>query len=132
MSKYAYDPGGEKPPAPTYSFGALAGNFVFTAGIVAIDAEGKAVHLGDAEAQTAYVLDVIGKILRAKDAGYDDVAMVHVYLKTMEDYQAMNRAYIRYFPDRPPPRFCVQTQLVREEWLVEIVAVAYREKGGAA
>ena len=37
----------------------------------------------------------------------------------------MNKAYAEYFSENPPARYCIQAPLVREEFLVEIAAIAY-------
>lgn len=124
MSRFTFGPQGEVPPSPMYSFGASADGFVFTAGIVAIDAQGATQHPGDAQAQTRYVLDTIGRILNEKGCGFDDVLLTQIYLKSMDDYKAMNVAYSDYFPVNPPPRFCIAAGLVKDDWLVEIAAIA--------
>ena len=107
-----------------YSFGASADGLVFTAGIVAIDTQGVTQHVGDAEAQTRHVLDTVGRILESKGCGFEDVVIAHIYLKTMDDYKAMNKAYGDYFRVAPPARFCVAAGLVKDDWLVEIAVVA--------
>ena len=124
MSQHAFNPPGRIPASPMYSHGAVAGGLIFTAGIVAIDEKGQTQHVGDAGAQTHHILATIGDILAARNASFDDVLMVHVYLKTMDDYAAMNAVYADVFPAPRPARFCVAAGLVKDDWLVEIAVVA--------
>lgn len=108
-----------------YSLGAAAsGPFLFTAGIVALDANGDTVGHGDARAQTAHVLDMIRAILSEAGADFSDVIQTQIYLRDMDDYAAMNEVYRQFFSPPFPARFCVQAKLVKPDWLVEIAAIA--------
>lgn len=108
-----------------YSLGAAApGPFVFTAGIVAIDANGDTVGPGDARAQTAYVLEVIRAIVSGAGADLSDVIQTQIFLRDLDDYAAVNEVYQQHFSAPFPARFCVQAQLVKPDWLVEIAVIA--------
>ena len=124
MSRHAFNPPGETPPSPMYSFGASAEGWVHTSGIVAIDERGVTQHSGDARAQTDFVLCRIGKILAQRDCSFDDVVLAQIFLKSMSDYQDMNSAYATYFPSNAPARFCISAGLVKDDWLVEINVIA--------
>lgn len=53
------------------------------------------------------------------------VVMNQIFLKDLADYAAMNAVYKEYFPENPPARYCIQTPLVRPDFLVELATTAY-------
>ena len=117
-------PGLPEPIAP-YSMGTKAGNTVYVSGIVPIDSGGKTVGVGDARAQTRFVIQTIEKILHAGGASLRDVAFNTVLIKDMADYAAVNEVYGEYFGKHPPARYCIAAKLVRDDLLVEIASIAH-------
>jgi aminoacrylate peracid reductase len=83
------------------------------------------LHVGDAAAQTRHVLDVIKVTLEAAGATLADVAFNHIFLKDLGDYAAFNAVYAEYFPGQKPARYCIKTELVKPECLVEIASIAH-------
>ncbi len=124
MSRQPIIPKGSAPPLAPYSPGAKAGNILCTSGVLALDAEGKLIGAGDVGTQTRYVLEAIRRILEAGGATLDDIVQNQIFLADMKDYAAMNKVYGEFFPKSPPARFCVQTPLVKPEFLVEIASLA--------
>lgn len=112
-------------PIAPYSAAARAGNTVYVSGVIALGEGGIVLHVGDAEAQTRHVLDVIATTLAAAGATLADVAMNHIFLKDLADYAAFNRVYAEYFPGAKPARYCIRCDLVKPECLVEIASVAH-------
>lgn len=112
-------------PAYPYSPGAKGGNYVFTAGQVAWDETGAVTGLGDIRAQTVQTLNNVVSVLAEGGAVLSDVLKCNVYLKNMNDFQAMNEVFASVFPDDPPARTTVQAALAEPEMLVEIEAIAY-------
>jgi len=53
----------------------------------------------------------------------EDVVKVTVYLSNMEDFDAMNKVYSRFFREKPPARTTIQAKLWRNI-MVEIDAIA--------
>jgi endoribonuclease L-PSP len=112
-----------KPVGP-YSQAVVANGFVFVAGQVPIDpSTGKVVEGGIRE-QTRRVLENVKAILEASGSSLEKVVKVNVYLKRAEDFAAMNEVYSQYFPTEPPARTTVVTNMVREEFLIEIDVIA--------
>jgi aminoacrylate peracid reductase len=118
-------PKGSPPPLAPYSPGAKAGNVVYVSGTLAIDKEGKTVGVGDARAQTRFILESIRGVLEAAGGSLRDIAFNHIFLKDLKDYAAMNEVYREYFPSQQPARYCIRADLVRPEFLVEIAAIAH-------
>jgi len=117
-------PNAPKPVGP-YSPAIRVGNFVFVSGQGAIDpSSGKFVGEHDIKVQTKRVLDNIQNVLKGAGLSMEDVAKVTVFLKSAADFSGMNEVYRTFFPQAPPARSTVVTNLLFPEMLVEIEAVA--------
>ncbi len=112
-------------PIAPFSAGTRAGNTVYVSGTLALGERGVVLHVGDCEAQTRHVLEVIKTTLEAAGARLGDVAFNHIFLKDWADYPAMNKVYAEYFPGPKPARYCIQCGLVRPDCLVEIASIAH-------
>ena len=102
-----------------------AGDQIFVSGTVPVDGRGRIVGIGDVCAQTRCVLESIRDVLQAAGASLEDVVFNQVFLADLADFASMNEVYAEFFPENPPARYCVQTPLVREEFLVEIASTAW-------
>jgi aminoacrylate peracid reductase len=118
-------PPGSPPPLAPYSPGVKAGNTVYVSGTLAIGADGKTVGVGDVKAQTRHVLESIKSVVAAAGGSMKDVAFNQIFLASLADYDAMNEVYREYFPVDPPARYCIRADLVKPEFLVEIVSIAH-------
>ena len=107
-----------------YSQGIKANGFLFTAGQVALDPTTGQVVPGDVAAQTERVMKNLAAILRASGSGFDKVVRCGVFLKSMNDFAAMNEVYGRYFPSAPPARSTVEVSRLPKDVLVEIDVIA--------
>ena len=112
-------------PIAPYSAGAKAGNTVYVSGVLALGEGGIVLHVGDAAAQTRAVLETIKTTLEAAGATMADIAFNHIFLKDLADYAAFNTVYAEYFPGPKPARYCIKTELVKPDCLVEIASVAH-------
>jgi len=119
------DPPGAMLPIAPFVPGAKAGDFVFTAGTGAVDPQGNVVHIGDVRGQTRYTLNLIKDVVEAAGGTMADIVFNAIFIKDWKDYRAMNEVYEEFFPDTPPPRYCVQVGLVLPELLVEIQSIAH-------
>ncbi len=118
-------PPGSPPPLAPYSPGTKAGGFLYVSGTLAIGPNGETMGIGDAAAQTRYVLDSIKAVLEAGGGSLRSVVFNQIFLKDLADYVSMNAVYNEYFPEAPPARYCIQAPLVRPDFLVEIATTAY-------
>ena len=112
-------------PIAPYSAGAKAGNTVYVSGVLALGEGGTVLHPGDAAAQTRAVLETIKTTLEAAGATMADIAFNHIFLKDLADYAAFNSVYAEYFPGPKPARYCIKTELVKPDCLVEIASIAH-------
>jgi aminoacrylate peracid reductase len=125
MSVTPIIPVGSAPPLAPYSPAMKAGDWILVAGMLALDQAGNIVGVDDVQAQTRHVLEAIKATLAAGGATLADIVQNQIFLKDMRDYAKMNEVYASYFPQRPPARYCIRADLVKPEFLVEIVTTAY-------
>ena len=111
-------------PAAAYSQVVRKGSLVTTAGMIALDAEGKVVGEGDIAAQTRQVMANIEAALGAVGASLSDVVKTTIFLSDMAHYQGMNAVFNQYFQGNPPARSTVQAGLALPSLMVEIEAMA--------
>ncbi len=114
-----------------YSSAVVAsGHFVFTSGYVGFDpATGNPPD--GIEAQTEQALENLKVVLEASGSSLEHAVKVNVYLANVDDYEAMNKVYRRYFPTNRPARATVGSQLVRTNLLIEIEIVALVPEGAS-
>jgi enamine deaminase RidA (YjgF/YER057c/UK114 family) len=105
-----------------------ASEFLFIAGQVGADKEGKAA--GDFDSQSAQAFANLGAALASQGASFANVVEFTTYLVHSQDiakfmtYRA--REFPRLFPGGPypPNTLLIVDRLVREEFLIEVSAVA--------
>lgn len=107
-----------------YSQAIVAGPFVFTAGQIPIDPANGELVTGGISEQTERVLRNLESVLTAAGAGLRNVIKTTVYLSDMEDFNAMNRVYGRFFEELPPARSAVEVSRLPRDVMIEIEAVA--------
>jgi reactive intermediate/imine deaminase len=84
---------------------------------------------GDVKAQTKQVLDSLSATLQKAGSSIANVAAVHVYLKNVNDFAAMNEVYRTYWPKDPPVRTTIVSDFVRPTALVEMSMIAVPNGG---
>jgi len=116
-------------PIKTLPFSAArkAGNTLYVSGQVPRTAKGEDVR-ASVDAETRQVMDNLGRILEANGYTFDDVVFVNVYLKDIEDYHEMNKAYASYYDKKFPARACVGGSQIVFDFRVEISCIAYKEE----
>jgi 2-iminobutanoate/2-iminopropanoate deaminase len=106
-----------------YSQGIVAGEFLFTAGQIALDpATGEMVD-GDITAQAERVLANLEAVLRAANASWADVVKTTVYLMDLTDFPTVNEIYGRRLGGARPARSTVQVAALPRGALIEIDAI---------
>jgi 2-iminobutanoate/2-iminopropanoate deaminase len=76
------------------------------------------------EEQTRLTLENIKKCVEAAGGTMDDIFKVVIQLKDPADYRRMNAVRAEYFRKDQPISTCYKADLMREDILVEIEAVA--------
>ena len=116
---------GQAEPVSHYVHVVRAGPLVFVSGCVATDAQGQLVGGSDVVAQTRQVHENIKASLQAAGASFADVCKVTVFLKNIADREKVNTVRREYFGAHRPASTLVEiSRLVRDEFLIEIEAIA--------
>ena len=107
-----------------YSQAIKANGLIFTSGQIAIDPATQQVIAGDVAAQTDRVLRNLSEILEAAGSGLGKVVRCGVFLKNMNDFDAMNETYKKFFSTAPPARTTVEVARLPKDVLIEIDMIA--------
>ena len=107
-----------------YSQAIKANGFVFLSGQISLDPASQQLISGDVATQTERVLQNITGILDAAGTSLSRVVKTTVFLKSMNDFAAMNEVYGRHFSAEPPARSTVEVARLPKDVLVEIDVIA--------
>jgi enamine deaminase RidA (YjgF/YER057c/UK114 family) len=101
------------------------GRLVFISGMLAKDAQGKIVGVGDPEAQTRQVCENLKAAVEEAGGTLDDICRVDVYVRNMEHFDAIHAARRAYFsPPLPASTMVEVTKMTTPDALIEINAIA--------
>jgi 2-iminobutanoate/2-iminopropanoate deaminase len=101
-----------------------AAGWIAVSGQIGVDADEE--FGGDVTSQTRRALQNLEDRLRSHGVELAHVVKVNVFLTSMGDYELMNAAYAKFFPDAPPARTCVGVVGLPRGARVEIEAWAFR------
>ena len=101
-----------------------AGDFVFLTGQIPFQ-DGVPMTSGGIEEQTRVVLEAIRSTLAEAGCSLCDVVKSMVWLTDRADFPGFNAVYAEYFPDEPPARSAVVSNLLVDV-RVEVEVVAFR------
>ncbi len=109
-----------------YSQAVESKGVLFVSGQLGIDPATGSMVEGGIREQTERLLHNLKTILNAAGYNLADVVKCTVYLKDINDFQAMNEVYATFFDEAPPARAAFQVAALPLGALVEIEAVAVR------
>jgi 2-iminobutanoate/2-iminopropanoate deaminase len=107
-----------------YSQGITAGSLFFSAGQIPLDPTTMEVDGSDIETQSERVMRNLDAVVRAAGSSLDRVAKTTCFLADLNDFQAFNTIYGRWFGDHKPARSTVQVAKLPRGVLVEVECVA--------
>ena len=107
-----------------YSQAIVASGVVYCSGQIAMDPRTGELDPGDVGTQTHRVIDNLEAVLKAAGTDLSQVVKTTVFLKSMDDFQAMNAVYSARFGDSRPARACVEVSRLPRDVDVEIDAIA--------
>ena len=111
-----------------YSQAVVSGNMLFVSGQIPIDPQTGAFVEGAVKEQTEQVFKNLEAIITASDFAIADVVSCTVYLKSMNDFAAMNEVYAKHFATDYPSRATVEVARLPKDALVEISCIAVKGK----
>jgi enamine deaminase RidA (YjgF/YER057c/UK114 family) len=100
------------------------GRLVFISGMTARNTDGGVTGIGDIAAQTHQVCQNLKAAIEAAGGTLDDIARVDVYVRNMEDFDAIHTVRRQYFTGVAPASTMVEvSKFVNKDYLIEINAV---------
>ena len=112
--------------AGAYSHLVEAGGFLFITGMDPMDIEKGLIIMDDIEKATELILENMKRLLESVGSSLAKVVKVTIFMKDMADFQKLNAAYARYFPENPPARTCVAVKEVPGNFQLKIEAIAIK------
>ena len=109
-----------------YSQGYTHNGSFFTAGQIGVEPSDGELHVHTIEEQTDRACRNIGIMLEAAGTSFDKVIKANCFIADMDDFDAFNQVYARYFTSRPA-RTCVAVKTLPKHALCEIEVIAALE-----
>ena len=115
-------------PAPVgpYSQAILKNDTLYISGQIPLNPSTGLLEMDTIEVATARVLDNIGALLQEAGFTYNDVVMVSIFMKDLQEFQAINQIYARYFQGIAPARQTVQVSRLPLDVTIEISCIAQK------
>ncbi len=126
MPVETFTPAGMFEPIGPYSHLTKAGPFITISGTPGVDPATSQMAGDDAYSQSRQIVKNFRVMLAEVGASLEQVMHVHVFLKRVEDFQAMNQAYAEEFGAHRPARtvICV-ADLPKQGALMTMNLTAY-------
>ncbi|MFQ5706577.1 MAG: RidA family protein [bacterium] len=107
-----------------YSQAIRSGGFLFISGQISLDPESGEIISGDIQTQTQRVMENIKAVVEAAGTSLAAIVKTTIYLKSLDDFSAVNEVYGSYFAENPPARATVEVSGLPKGVGVEIEAIA--------
>ncbi|WP_461467209.1 RidA family protein [Parvimonas micra] len=113
----------DKAPAAIgpYSQAEKVGNLIFVSGQLPITNGELQTEI---KAATLASLTNVLEIIKAGGGSLESIAKVNVFVKDMNDFEAINGVYAEFFGNHKPARALVQVAKLPKDALIEIEAIA--------
>ncbi|MEQ8909988.1 MAG: Rid family detoxifying hydrolase [Vicingaceae bacterium] len=116
-------------PAPigAYNQAILSGNTLYTSGQIAIDSSTNQLITHDIKLEAEKVMENVLAVVKAADMTAENIVKASIFLSDMNNFQAVNEVYSRYFDEKTAPaRECVQVAALPKNVNVEISVIAIK------
>lgn len=108
-----------------YSQGVIVGDFVYTSGQIPLNpVTGELVTY--IKLATKQSMENIKAILEEAGTSLNNVVKTSIFLKDLNDFEAVNEVYGTYFIENKPARSCVQVAKLPKDAVIEIEAIAVK------
>ena len=112
---------------PAFCHAVIAGDFIYVSGTIGTKPDSMELVEGGIGPQTTQALRNIEQILAGCGATFEDVVKVNVFICHMQEFAAMNHAYIAIMGEDPPARITVGRADLALGAAVEIDCIAYKK-----
>jgi 2-iminobutanoate/2-iminopropanoate deaminase len=118
----------EKAPEPIgpYSQAVISGGTLYVSGQIAIDRNSGQLKTRDIESETEQVMANLDFILTEAGYTFADVVKCTIFIKSMNDFAAINAVYGKRFATNPPARETVEVSQLPKNVNVEISCIAVK------
>lgn len=123
MKKAIQIPNAPAPVGP-YSQAILAGGMLFVSGQIPLNPETGQLEMDTIEQATHRVMKNIGALLSEAGLSFENVVKTSIFLKDLQDFQAVNAIYASYFQGLPPARETVEVARLPLDVTIEISCIA--------
>lgn len=106
-----------------YSQGYIHNGIFYSAGQIGVEPSTGKLHVHTIEEQTDRACRNIGIMLEAAGTDFSKVFKANCFLADMDDFDAFNQVYAKYFTSKPV-RTCVAVKTLPKHALCEIEVVA--------
>ena len=113
-------------PIAPYSQAVIAGNTIYVSAQLARNMATGELVTDNIEAETRQVLENIKAILTEANADYNNVVKMSIFLKDMQNYEAVNGVYSTYVAEPFPARETIEVSGLPKNVNIEISAIAVR------
>ena len=115
-------------PAPVgpYSQAILIYRQLYVSGQIPLNPQTGQLETTTIEQATTRVLQNIEALLKEAGFSKDDVVKVSIFMKNLEEFQAMNTIYANFFSGVAPARETVQVSRLPLDVNIEISCIAYK------
>ena len=107
-----------------YSQAIASNGIIYTSGQIPVNPATGKVEATTIEEQTEQVMENLHIVLAQGGVAFDRVVKTTCFLADMNDFEAFNRVYAKYFPENPPARSCVQVAALPMGAKVEVEVIA--------
>lgn len=115
-------------PAPVgpYSQAILIDRQLYVSGQIPLNPQTGVLETGNIEVATQRVLSNIEALLHEAGFTKENVVKVSIFMKNLEEFQAMNTVYADFFTGVAPARETVQVSRLPLDVNIEISCIAYK------
>lgn len=111
-------------PIGPYSQAVSAGGFLFLSGQIPINPQTGELISTEVKTQTRQVLKNLESVLSAAETTLQSVVKTTIFLKSMDDFPAVNEIYNEFFGESLPARSTVEVGRLPKNVLIEIDCIA--------
>ncbi|MCM1083646.1 MAG: RidA family protein [Clostridium sp.] len=111
-----------------YSQAVVVGDMIYTSGMIPIIPETGELENGDITAQARQAISNLIALLEEAGSDAQSVVKTTVFIKDMNDFAKVNEVYATFFTENYPARSCVEVARLPKDVLIEIEAVAIKNK----